>query len=230
MHQMLGRIRELQDTEVWIQASEKCSEKLRTIAREDVEARITQRINQVWHGGKARAAVHDQHVEMLRFTVGPHLYEHEYTPAPPELVVIKGYDDAERSYITSNHEWQSYFLYMANLKNYSVVHGCGEAYDEEDLKEVQQELKSCSVEQATLDSDTYEALDVSQLRDLVCIQTLEWIASGKFFNGHKEVFEQWDMAFGNATLYDFKLMASKAHFSTICPNPEQHDDLKALKQ
>jgi hypothetical protein len=52
MHQMLGRIRELQDTEVWVQASAECREQLRTITREYVEKRIAQCINQVWHGGR----------------------------------------------------------------------------------------------------------------------------------------------------------------------------------
>jgi Origin of replication binding protein len=230
MHQMLGRIRELQDTEVWIQASDNCKEKLHTITRDDVETRITQCINQVWRGGKARAAVHKQHVEKLRFTVGPRLYEHEYTPAPPELVLIKGYDDAERSYTTSNHEGMSYFLYMAELKSYSVKYEVDEEFDEEDLRDVKEELKWCSIEQAQIEHARFRHLDVSQFRDPVSIQTLEWIASGKFFAGHEEFFAEWRTMFGDSTLYNFKLMAHKARFSTVYPHQEQSDDLQALKQ
>jgi hypothetical protein len=36
--------------------------------------------------------------------------------------------------------------------------------------------------------------------------------------------------FGSGTLYNFKLMARKAHFSVIYPNPKQHGDLQVLKQ
>jgi hypothetical protein len=36
--------------------------------------------------------------------------------------------------------------------------------------------------------------------------------------------------FANGTLYNFRLMARKAHFSIIYPSSEQHDDLKAMKQ
>jgi Origin of replication binding protein len=187
MHQMLGRIRELQDTEVWIQASDECREKLRIITRKDVEARITQCINQVWHGGKARAAVHTHYVEKLRFTVGPHLYEHEYTPAPPDLVMIKGYDDAERYYTTSNHEWMSYFLYMAKLKNYNVLYERSEE-DEDDLQDVKEEFDFCCIDLAQREQASFQNLDVSQFRDPVSIQTLEWVASGKFFKGHKQFF------------------------------------------
>jgi hypothetical protein len=151
MHQMLGRIRELQDTEVWIQASDACKAKLRTVTRDDVEARITQCINQVWRGGKARGAVHKQHVEKLHFTVGPHLYEHEYTLAPPELVLMKGYDDAERSYTTSNHEWMSHVLYMAELKSYSLMYEVDEEFDEEDLRDVKEELVYCLFHRTSLD-------------------------------------------------------------------------------
>jgi hypothetical protein len=50
MHQMLGRIRELQDTEVWVQASAECKEQLRTITREDVEKRASV----VYQSGVAR--------------------------------------------------------------------------------------------------------------------------------------------------------------------------------
>jgi hypothetical protein len=230
MHQMLGRIRELQDTEVWIQAADECKLKLRTITRDDVEARMTQCINQVWRGGKARAAVHKQHVEKLRFTVGPHLYEHDYTPAPPERVLIKGYDDAECSYTTSNHEWMSYSLYMAELKNYSVMYEGDEKFDEDDLQDVKKELLLCSIEQAQKEHARFRRLDVSQFRDPVSIQMLEWIASGKFFAGHEEFFATWNTRFGNGTRYDFKLMARKARFSTIYPHQEQYDDLQALKQ
>jgi Origin of replication binding protein len=230
MHQMLGRVRELQDTEVWVQASHECREQLHTVTRESLEDRIAQCINQVWHGGKARAAVHRQYVERLRFTVGPHLYEHEYTPAPPDLVVIKGCDDAERSYTTSNHEWMSYFLYMAELKRYSVIYGCSEELDEDDLEAVKEELKFCSMARAQKEQLFFRNLDVSQFRDPVSIQTLEWIGSGKFFKGHEEFFAKWQARFGSGTLNNFKLMARKAHFSIIYPSPEQHNDLKALNQ
>jgi hypothetical protein len=40
----------------------------------------------------------------------------------------------------------------------------------------------------------------------------------------------WQARFGSGTLYNFKLMARKAHFSVIYPNPKQHGDLKVLKQ
>jgi hypothetical protein len=229
MHQMLGRIRDLQDTEVWVQASAGCRHKLRTITRDDVEKRIQQCTNQVWFGGKVRGAVHTEHIEKLRFTVGPNLYEHKYTPAPPEIVLLKGYDDAERSYSTSNHEWMSYFLYMAELKNYSIVYACDEERDEQDLNDVKEQLKQCSKDIAEQEHAEFEALDISEFRDVVSIQMLQWIGSGKFFKGHEEFFDNWNTRFGQATLYTFKLMARKAQFSMIYTHPAQHNNLQDLK-
>jgi hypothetical protein len=231
MHQMLGRIRDLQDTEVWVKASTDCRKKLRTITREDVEARIQQCLNQVWHGGKARAKLHTEYIEKLRFTVGPHLYEHEYTPAPPEIVLIKGYDDAERSYTTSNHEWMSYFLYMAELKSYSIIYTCDEEGEEDadDIKDVKELLKESSQGIAHQEQELFSSLDITQFCDPVSIQMLDWVASGKLFNGHADCFSKWSSTFGTPSLYTFKLMARKARFSNIYLHPEQHNDLRNLK-
>jgi hypothetical protein len=98
------------------------------------------------------------------------------------------------------------------------------------LRDVKEELVWCSIEQAQIEHARFRHLDVSQFRDPVSVQTLEWIASGKFFTGHEDFFAEWRTMFGDSTLYNFKLMARKARFSTVYPNPEQHDDLQALKQ
>jgi hypothetical protein len=162
--------------------------------------------------------------------VGPHLYEHEYTPAPPELVTIKGYDDTERSYTRSNHEWMSYFLFMAELKNYRVIYGYSKEQDQDDLEDVKEHLLSCSKEHAKMERQFFADLDISQFRDPVSIQTLEWIASGKFFQGHEEFFSMWQARFGKRHTVQLQTDGSKAHFSVIYPNPKQHGDLKVLKQ
>jgi len=157
---------------------------IHSIDRAEVDNRTAASIKQVSAGQAALRQEQHRRAEVMKWTVGPKVYELEFPNPAPDLAVLKAYAEAEQSCTRNLSDYLSYFVYMGGRKGYTreAPKDLSTAEAEElarrldDAAEVANELKA---DRKLL----YNSLDASAFATPEGVKQPEHLASGAFFQG-----------------------------------------------
>jgi hypothetical protein len=141
IHQMIGRARELFTNEVWVSVPKDVKPKATT--RAVIDAAYDTHLKHMQCCRTVLKRRIDRLSKTLCFTVSPEELATSFVQTPNDLLVIGAYNDAERSFTRSNRDWFSWFMYMAEMKNYRIT-TCDEPLSEQTRLRVEEELEELS--------------------------------------------------------------------------------------
>jgi len=222
-HQGGGRFRNVVCPDIWIRTSKARPGAeppvIHSIDRAEVDKRTAACIKKVSAGQAAVRQEQHRRAEVMKWTVGPKVYEMVFPNPVPDLAVLKAYAEAEHSCTRNLSDYLSYFVYMGRRKGYTQE--APKDLSTAEAEELERRLDDAAEVAKDLAADRkflYNSLDASAFATPEGIKQLEQLASGAFFQGQIACTDKVKQILGGKiTKAGLKMLSTKAVAQSAFP-------------